>query len=130
MLAHPAWTYVQCDHSEGGSTVNDSSHPVPAERALDAGRTHPKDSRINLRVTSRQEYLIRRAAAITDRSMTDFVLESAARRAEEVLADRRWFVLSDDEWTAFQHALDAPLEHTSELATLLTEHREIDLSDL
>jgi uncharacterized protein (DUF1778 family) len=92
--------------------------------------TAAKASRINLRVTTRQEHVIRRAAAITDRSITDFVLESAARHAEEILADRRWFVLSDDEWTVFEQALEAPLEHSSELRSLLTERRQIDLSDL
>lgn len=101
-------------------------------RTASAGtaRCATKDSRINLRVTSRQEHLIRRAAAVTDRSMTDFVLDSAARRAEEVLADRRWFVLSDAEWETFERALEAPLKHASELQDLLAEQREIDVSDL
>lgn len=110
--------------------MDTASQTQPGDRAPDASRPPPKDSRINLRITSRQEHLIRRAAAITDRSMTDFVLDSAARRAEEVLADRRWFVLSDDEWAAFDRALDAPLEHTSELRALIVEQREIDFSDL
>lgn len=94
------------------------------------GRVVHKDARINLRVTSRQEHLIRRAAAATDRSMTDFVLESAARHAEEVLADRRWFVLDEGDWSAFEHALEAPLGHTGELRDLLLERAEIDLTDL
>jgi uncharacterized protein (DUF1778 family) len=110
--------------------MNPSSQTASAKRTADEARTPVKDSRINLRITSRQEHIIRRAAAITDRTMTDFVLESAARHAEEVLADRRWFVLSDDEWAAFEHALEAPLAHTSALRQLLTERREIDLSDL
>ena len=107
-------------------TSPQAASPKPA----DPVRGPAKDSRINVRVTSRQERLIRRAAAATDRSLTDFVLDSASRRAEEVLADRRWFVLSDAEWTAFEEAVDAPLEHASVLRELLTERREIDLSDL
>lgn len=89
-----------------------------------------KVARINLRATARQEHLIRRAAAATDRSVTDFVLDSAAQRAEEVLADRRWFVLDDQEWAALEQALDAPLTSASELRDLLSERREPDLSDL
>lgn len=95
-----------------------------------AARGSGKDSRINLRVSSRQEHLIRRAAMVSDRSLTDFVLESAARRAEEVLADRRWFVLSEVAWETFERALAAPLEHVDELRDLLAERRDIDLSGL
>jgi len=62
--------------------------------------------------------------------LTDFVLESAAERAEQILADRRWFILSEDEFTTFQDLLDRPLEHTDELRQLLTERSPIDLSDL
>ena len=89
-----------------------------------------KGSRINLRVSTRQNQLIRRAASATDRSLTDFVLESAAERAEQILADQRWFILSEDEFTTFQDLLDRPLEHADELRQLLTERSPIDLSDL
>lgn len=107
-----------------------ASQATPIEPAADSPRAATKGSRINLRVTSRQEHLIRRAAAVTDRSLTDFVLDSAARRAEEVLADRRWFVLPDADWESFERALEAPLEHASDLRDLLVERREIDFSDL
>jgi len=109
--------------------MNARSEATRVGRPQDDARP-TKDSRINLRVTSRQEHLIRRAAAVTDRSMTDFVLESAARHAEEVLADRRWFVLSDDEWAAFGRALDAPIEHVEQLRSFMLERRDIDLSDV
>ena len=36
-----------------------------------------RQSRINLRASARQEQLLKHAAAATDRTMTDFVLESA-----------------------------------------------------
>jgi uncharacterized protein (DUF1778 family) len=35
-------------------------------------------------------------------------LKYATRAAEEVLADRRAFVLSEPQWTAFTDALDRP----------------------
>jgi uncharacterized protein (DUF1778 family) len=42
-----------------------------------------------------------------DKSVTEFVLESASTAAEQVLADRRWFELHDANWEAFQAALEA-----------------------
>ena len=71
-----------------------------------------RDQRVNLRVSTRQEQLIRRAAAATDRTMTDFILESVVDRAEQVLADRRWFLADEAQWAEFQRLLDAPLPST------------------
>ncbi len=51
---------------------------------------------------------ILQAAAATDRTMTDFVLESAVVEAERVLADRRWFLISDEQWDEFQRLLEQP----------------------
>jgi len=47
-----------------------------------------RQSRINLRASACQEQLLKQAAAATDRTMTDFVLESAVVEAERVLVDR------------------------------------------
>lgn len=89
-----------------------------------------KDSRLNLRVSSAQEQVIRRAAAATDRSMTDFVLDSAAERAEAVLAERRWFILSEDEFDRFDELLDAPFEPSEALRSFLATPPSVDLTDL
>lgn len=77
-----------------------------------------KSQRLNVRVTNRQEQLIRRAAEATDRSMTDFILESASIEAERVLADRRWFVATDTQWDEFTRLLESPLPTQSKLAKL------------
>ena len=90
-----------------------------------------KDARLNLRVTPRQDYLIRRAAAVLDKSVTEFVLDSVALDAERVLAEQRWFMLPDAEWNRFNELLDRSLPaDDSKLRELLTVRREIDLSDL
>lgn len=72
---------------------------------------------------------VRRAAAVLDTSVTDFVLESATARAERVLADRRWFVLSEQDWAAFTAQLDAPVDRTPRLHALLTEPTVFDVVD-
>lgn len=78
----------------------------------------PKTARINVRTTTRQEDLIRRAAEATDRSVTDFVLASASTAAEKVLADRKWFPVSSEQWEAFEALLDKPLPETGKLLKL------------
>ena len=79
----------------------------------------PREERINLRASSRQEQLLRHAAAATDKTMTDFILESAVTEAERILADRRWFLLDDEKWDEFQRLLDAPLRDMPKLRKLL-----------
>lgn len=74
--------------------------------------------RVNLRASARQEHVIRRAAAATDRTMTDFILDSAVERAERVLADRRWFVASAAQWEEFERLLDEPLPSTKRFEAL------------
>lgn len=77
-----------------------------------------KDQRVNLRVSGRQEQLIRQAAAVSDRTMTDFILESVVEQAERVLADRRWFVANEEQWDELQRLLDQPLPSTSKFRAL------------
>lgn len=86
-----------------------------------------RDSRLNLRASQQQQQLIRSAAAALDKSMTDFVLESATANAERVLADRRWFVLSGEDWERFEALLDAPALDTPKLKRLLSEPTIFDL---
>jgi uncharacterized protein (DUF1778 family) len=78
-----------------------------------------RQSRINLRTSTRQEQLLRQAATATDRTMTDFVLETAVVEAERVLADRRWFLISDEQWDEFQYLLEQPARDLPKLRALL-----------
>ncbi|MGP5071364.1 type II toxin-antitoxin system TacA family antitoxin [Arthrobacter rhombi] len=77
-----------------------------------------KTQRINLRTTTRQESVIRRAADATQRSVTDFVLDAASVEAERIMADRRWFELSNEQWAEFERLLEEPLPSNSKLASL------------
>ncbi|MDI9629019.1 MAG: DUF1778 domain-containing protein [Acidobacteriota bacterium] len=79
-----------------------------------------KSQRIDLRATERQEALLRRAAEATDRTLTDFVLGSAVEQAERVLADRRWFTASEEQFAEFVRLLDSPLPTTSKFDRLFT----------
>lgn len=77
-----------------------------------------KTQRINLRTTVRQEATIRRAAEATHRSVTDFVLEAASLEAERIMADRRRFDLSDEQFSEFERLLDQELPSNSKLKKL------------
>lgn len=88
-----------------------------------------RDARLNLRTSIHQQQLIRSAAAALDKSVTEFVLDSATANAEQVLADRRWFLLAPDAWEEFEALLDAPATEMPKLAALLTEPTVFDARD-
>ena len=88
-----------------------------------------RDARLNIRTSSQQQQLIRSAAAALDKSVTDFVLDSATANAERVLANRRWFVVSEDAWVEFEALLDAPDSRTPKLAALLSEPTLFDAQE-
>ena len=88
-----------------------------------------RDARLNLRTSAQQQQLIRSAAAAVDKSVTDFVLESATSNAERVLADRRWFVISENAWTDLEALLDTPVVRAPKLAALLSEPTVFDSKD-
>lgn len=91
-----------------------------------ATERNQRDARLNIRTSTHQQQVIRRAAAALDKSVTDFVLESATANAERVLADRRWFLLSPEAWDELEALLDAPVADTPRLAALLTEPTVFD----
>jgi uncharacterized protein (DUF1778 family) len=78
-----------------------------------------RDARIQVRLATSQATLIRRAAAVQERSLTDFVIASASIAAEQILADRRWFRLDEAAWDAFDAALERPAIVKPRLRTLL-----------
>ena len=67
------------------------------------------------------------AAAAAQRSVTDFVLESALASAAETLADRQSFQLDPEQWEVFVAALDAPPQVHPRLARLLQEPSTVEL---
>jgi uncharacterized protein (DUF1778 family) len=81
-----------------------------------------KDERFEVRATSQQYALIRKAAERSGRSYTDFILESATEKAVDVLADRRLFLLDEDRWNRFNEALDTPAQPVPALVALFKDN--------
>ena len=69
-----------------------------------------KDRRLNLRTTALQDDRLRQAAEATNKSVSEFVLESAVERAEMVLADQRWFVLREENFSHVEKLLEHPAD--------------------
>jgi uncharacterized protein (DUF1778 family) len=73
---------------------------------------------INLRASAKLRDLVDRAAEASGKTRTEFMLEAARERAENVLLDRRYFELEEAQFEAFQRALDAPPPPNDKLRAL------------
>jgi len=80
-----------------------------------------RSEKLDLRLTPGAKQTLQRAAAAAQRSVSEFVLESALASAAETLADRQSFQLDGAQWEAFVAALDAPPQVHPRLARLLQE---------
>jgi uncharacterized protein (DUF1778 family) len=74
---------------------------------------------LNMRVESRKRNLIDMAVAELGGDRTSFIVEAACRRAEEVLLDKRVFVLDTESFDAFERALEQPIEENQCVMQLL-----------
>ncbi|MHA3903580.1 type II toxin-antitoxin system TacA family antitoxin [Castellaniella sp. WN] len=90
---------------------------MPA-RAISTSVPAPKSSRLGLRTTSEQEAVLRRAANVAHKSLTEFILDAATRAAEQTLLDQRLFMVSGSQYQALLELLDRPEQHNPGLADL------------
>jgi uncharacterized protein (DUF1778 family) len=74
---------------------------------LDPKPTARRDT-LNLRIKPEDRRLIDRAAQLTGKTKTDFVLEAARRAAEDALLDRTLFLAGPEAFEAFRARLDEP----------------------
>ncbi len=77
-----------------------------------------RTERIDLRVTSETKQALQAAANSTASTVSEFILSSALKAADEALANRRIFALTAEQWAAFHAALDAPPRPTPRLKDL------------
>lgn len=83
--------------------------------------------RLNLRISPGVKDMIQRAAKLRKHSLTDFIVIASQDAAEAVLAEQTRFVLSKEQWTAFNAALDAPAKKIPALRRLLSEPSVFDV---
>ena len=82
--------------------------------------TAPRSARLGLRATPQQEAVLRRAAEVSNKSMTEFILDSACRAAEQALLDQRLFVVSGSQSKALLSLLDRPAQDNAGLKDLFS----------
>lgn len=70
--------------------------------------TPRKDDIIQIRAPAETKAMLNRAAALRGQKLSEFMLESARRQAEEAILDQRVFFLDDKAHAAFLELLDAP----------------------
>ncbi|HEX7300167.1 MAG TPA: DUF1778 domain-containing protein [Solirubrobacteraceae bacterium] len=89
-------------------------------KALTRARTPAKDTRWNLRVAAEADEVVRRAASLSCRNLTEFVQQAALLEAERILADRTRFTLDEEQWEAFSRLLDRDPRENPGLAKLFS----------
>lgn len=87
---------------------------------------NPKSERLAVRLSPQQRSLLSEASRTQATTITEFVLSAATRAAEDVLADRRRFVLAEPEWAAFVAALDREPRELPRLRRLLATPGVLD----
>ena len=70
--------------------------------------TQTRSSRLGLRATPEQEMILRQAAQVKQKSLTEFILESACLAAQETLLDQRLFLVRDAQYQSLLELLDQP----------------------
>jgi uncharacterized protein (DUF1778 family) len=86
-----------------------------------AGRTDTRDVNINLRASQQTKDLIDAAATAVGKSRSEFMLDSARQKAEDVLLDQRLFMLDDAKYQAFVRILESPPKKHDALRKLLAD---------
>ena len=82
--------------------------------------TATRSSRLGLRATPQQETVLRRAAEVSNKSMTDFILDSAYQAAEQTLLDQRLFLVASSQSQALLSLLDRPEQENPGLKDLFS----------
>ena len=82
---------------------------------------HSKSERIDVRASAPVKQLLREAARVAHKNVSEFLLEAGIIAANQTLAYRTRFELSEVRWLAFQAALDQPVSARPQLKKLLSE---------
>lgn len=78
-----------------------------------------RDITLNIRARRLQRDLIDEAADLLGTSRSDFMLSAACRLAQDVLLEKRVFVLDQDDFQRFEALLDTPPSENPGLQALL-----------
>lgn len=91
----------------------------PMTRAARKPASARRDEVIQIRASAETKALLNSAARLRGQKLSEFMLESARRRAEEALLDQRLFILDSEAHEKFLKLLDAPPKPNAKLRALL-----------
>lgn len=87
--------------------------------------TASKTARLEARITPNLQALLKRAAEIDGRSVTDFVVSAVQEAAERRIEQAQVIRLSLEDQKAFVEAILSPPEPTAALKRAFKRHREL-----
>jgi len=76
-----------------------------------------------MRISEAHRAVIDKAASVSGKSRTEFMVSASLKEAEQVLYDQRIFVLDGDEFDKFMDFLDAPAQANEKLKDFLAQER-------
>ena len=81
-----------------------------------------RSARLGLRATPEQEVVLRRAAEVAHKSLTEFILDSACLAAQQTLLDQRLFMVSGSQYQALMDLLEQPEQANEGLRDLFARN--------
>jgi uncharacterized protein (DUF1778 family) len=88
-------------------------------------RTAQRPDRINLRLSRDAKRRLERAAAYTDKTLTDFVIDVALQKADSIVRKHEVITLTPDEWERFSTLLLNPPAPNRRLKRAFAEHARV-----
>jgi len=79
-----------------------------------------RSERVDLRMTRSAKRTLQQAASVSNKTVTEFLLDSGLNAAFDALADRRVFQLDSKRWDEFMRALAKPPKDNPGLRKLLS----------
>jgi len=84
----------------------------------------PRNTRLEARVSGEQKEFFQRAAALTGRTLSEFVIDSAQEAAAKIVQEHEVIRLSREEQAAFVSALLTPSEPGARLKKAVQSYRQ------
>jgi uncharacterized protein (DUF1778 family) len=88
-------------------------------------RPAQRPDRINLRLSAQAKRRLERAAAYSEKTLTDFVVDVALQKADTILEKQDVITLTGEEWERFHALLLHPPEPNERFRRAAAEHKRI-----
>lgn len=85
-----------------------------------------KKQRIDLRLNEDDKHMIEEAAAMTNQSISQFMVSTASERAAEVIDQHRRLLLNEESWNLVMDAITNPPAPNDRLKRAANRLREVE----